>query len=73
MFAFVAAGTFPTIDEAQSALSPGYEVIEPDSAGVAASETLYQLFRPLYFALGQTDSTPVAAGRVLPELRRLAR
>ncbi len=73
MFAFVAAGTFPTIDEAQAALSPGYEVIEPDSAGAAASEALYQLFRKLYFALGQADSTPLAAGRVLPELRRLAR
>jgi len=73
MFAFVAAGTFQTIDEAQAALGPGYDVVEPDLAGAVTSEALFQQFRQLYFALGQSGSEPIAVDRVMPELRRLAK
>jgi L-ribulokinase len=35
-------------------------------------ERLYRHYRDVYFALGRRDAEPVALGRVLPELRRIA-
>src|SRR5208283_2825021 len=35
IFAFLAAGAFRTIEEAQDALCPGYATIEPEKAGSA--------------------------------------
>jgi L-ribulokinase len=35
-------------------------------------ERLYQLYRDVYFALGHKDATPVALGKVLPELKKIA-
>jgi len=35
IFAFLAAGAFRTVEEAQDALCPGYHEIEPDTAGAA--------------------------------------
>jgi len=63
IFAFLAAGAFKSVEEAQAALSPGYRVIEPSPAGVRAYEDLFPKFRELYFALGQTrgDVRPLAA------------
>src|SRR5262249_23237072 len=72
IFAFVAAGTFPTIEAAQDALCPGYVTIHPESAAAAAYEELYGLYRKLYFSFGQRGSDPIASGEVLPELRRIA-
>lgn len=72
IFAFLAAGVFPNVAEAQRALSPGYRTIAPRPDGVARYERLYTLFRDLYFSLGSPDSAPMAAGAVLPELRRIA-
>ena len=53
IFAFLAAGAFKTIEEAQDALCPKHRVIEPDPASVAVYEELYQLYRKLYFAFGR--------------------
>jgi L-ribulokinase len=53
IFAFLAAGTFRTVEEAQTALSPGYRVIEPDAASVAVYRDLLPVFRDLYFELGE--------------------
>jgi L-ribulokinase len=64
IFAFLAAGAFRTIEEAQDALCPGYTTIEPEAAAAATYAELYPLFRKLYFAFG--------AGDVLPALRRIA-
>jgi L-ribulokinase len=63
IFAFLAAGTFKTVGEAQAALSPGYRVIEPSAAGARAYEDLFPKFRDLYFALGQAQGAdrPLAA------------
>ncbi len=72
IFAFLAAGTFQTVEEAQDALCPSYRVVEPDPAGAAVYEELYPLFRKMYFALGKPDAGSVAAGDVLPALRRIA-
>jgi L-ribulokinase len=39
---------------------------------VAVYEQLYSLYRDVYFGLGLRDAAPVALGRVLPELRKIA-
>jgi L-ribulokinase len=72
IFAFLAAGVFSTIEEAQRALCPPYRVVEPDEREHARYERLYAMHRELYFALGDPGSKPVSVGAVLPELRRIA-
>jgi L-ribulokinase len=60
IFAFLAAGAFQTIEEAQEKLCPGYKTFEPKES----CEEQYALYRKLYFQFGQ--------GAELPELRRIA-
>jgi L-ribulokinase len=72
IFAFMAAGAFPTIEAAQDALCPGFDVVEPDPRQVAVYETLFSMYRALYFAMGRPDAGPAAIGSVLPALRRIA-
>lgn len=72
IFAFLAAGTFKTVEEAQRALCPPYRVVEPDANEAATSNTLFDMWQELYFALGTPDAAPVAIGRVLPTLRAIA-
>ncbi|MBV9743973.1 MAG: ribulokinase [Acidobacteriia bacterium] len=72
IFAFLAAGAFRTIEEAQDALCPGHVTITPEGHSAATYAQLYPLFRKLYFALGQPQAGPSAMGDVLPELRRIA-
>jgi L-ribulokinase len=72
IFAFLAAGAFPSIEAAQDALCPGHRVVEPDAAQAAVYNELYPLYRGLYFALGERQSSPAAIGDVLPALRRIA-
>jgi L-ribulokinase len=72
IFAFLAAGTFKTVEEAQAALCPRHRVVEPDAKAARVYEELYGLYRELYFAFGAAGSAPVAVGRVLPALRRIA-
>jgi L-ribulokinase len=71
IFAFLAAGDFKTVQEAQDALCPPYKVFEPQADEVAQYGQLYSLYRDLYFGLGSPDAKPVALGRVLPELRAI--
>ena len=72
IFAFLAAGTFRTVEDAQDALCPEYQEFSPDPASVLVYQKLYPLFRKLYFALGQKNSAAVSVGEVLPILRRVA-
>jgi L-ribulokinase len=72
IFAFLAAGTFRTVEEAQDALCPKYRVVEPDAASARTYEEMYGLYRKLYFGLGRANAEPVPVGDVLPELRRIA-
>jgi L-ribulokinase len=65
IFAFLAAGTFGTVDEAQAALSPGYRVVLPDTNDTDVYSRMYPLFRDLYFGLGEKSN-------VLEKLRRVA-
>ena len=72
IFAFVAAGTFPSIGKAQQALCPAYRVVQPEAGQAQVYEQLFPLFRKLYFALGGPAAGSVAVGDVLPVLRKVA-
>ncbi|HEX3985337.1 MAG TPA: ribulokinase [Acidobacteriaceae bacterium] len=72
IFAMVAAGAFPTIEAAQAKLCPAFRTFTPNSAAVAVSDRLYQLYRKVYFALGTRNAPAVPLGEILPELRRIA-
>ncbi len=64
IFAFLAAGTFQTIEQAQDALCPDFTTVEPDAGSASVYADLYPLYRDLYFSLGR--------GPVLPALRHIA-
>ncbi len=72
IFAFLACGAFPTVEEAQQALCPKYRTVEPDPKEAATAEKLFALFKKLYFSLGRPASEPAALGDVLPVLRKIA-
>jgi L-ribulokinase len=72
IFAFLAAGTFKTIEAAQKALCPPYRVVNPDPAVKARYDRLFTHWRSLYFSLGVPESDPVSLGAILPELRAIA-
>lgn len=72
IFAFLAAGTFQTVEQAQAALCPRHRVIEPDPKAARVYQELYDLYRELYFSFGAANSAPAAMGKVLPALRRIA-
>ena len=60
IFAFMAAGAFRTIEEAQERLCPPFRIVEPKEN----CDNLYAVYRELYFSFGQ--------GQALPQLRRIA-
>jgi L-ribulokinase len=64
IFAFMAAGAFKSIEEAQDRLCPGFNVIEPIPEEAATSAKMYPLYRELYFSFG--------SGQTLPQLRHIA-
>jgi L-ribulokinase len=70
IFAFLAAGTFRTVEEAQRALCPPHRTVEPDARGTAASAELFAHFRTLY-AAGER-ATVVDLSRVMTELQAIA-
>src|SRR6202021_2322344 len=53
IFAFLAAGTFQTIEEAQDKICPGHRTFLPDPLAQRAYEDLYPLYSKLYFSLGE--------------------
>ena len=72
IFALLAAGAYKTIEEAQAAVCLPLRTVEPNPKAAAVYELLYRQYRDVYFALGRRDAAPVALGRVLPELRKVA-
>jgi L-ribulokinase len=72
IFAFLAAGTFSSIEEAQQVLCPKLRSIEPEPRDAQIYHELFQHFRSLYFAVGGEQSGPIPLGKLLPDLRRLA-
>jgi L-ribulokinase len=73
IFAFLAAGVFSSIQEAQKALVPEHRVYQPQPETAAVYDRLFELYRRLYFGFGKQNSTPAELGDVLPTLRRIAR
>jgi L-ribulokinase len=72
IFAFLAAGTFKTVEEAQDALCPSYKTVAPDARSAAIYEELFPIFRRFYFAMGRKEAEGIEIGGVLPALRRIA-
>ena len=70
IFAFLAAGTFKTVEEAQDKICPPHKVFQPQSSEQAVYNTLYSLYRRLYFAFGEPGKG--VFGDVLPALIRSA-
>ena len=72
IFAFLAAGAFKTIEQAQDALCPKYRMYEPEPSQVRTANEVFELYQTAYFALGQKNSEPVSVGNILPKLRSIA-
>jgi L-ribulokinase len=72
IFAMLAAGTYATVEEAQSALCLQFTVYTPDQASAAIYERLFPLYRKAYFALGARSAPSAALGDILPDLRKIA-
>jgi L-ribulokinase len=72
IMALLAAGSYETIEEAQAAVCLPLRTVEPDAKSAAVYERLYPHYRDIYFALGTRNAKPVALGKILPELRRVA-
>jgi L-ribulokinase len=72
IFAFFAAGIFPSIDEAQQQVCPSHTVYEPEPETEGVYRDLYALYRKLYFEFGSPQNG-TAFGQALPTLIRIAR
>ncbi len=72
IFAMLAAGAFPSIEEAQARLCLPFRTYEPRLAAHAVYDRLFELYRRVYFALGTPGAEPAALGGLLPELRKIA-
>jgi L-ribulokinase len=70
VFAFLAAGVFQTVEQAQDKICPKYRVFQPDQAAKRIYDCLYSLYCKIYFAFGQPQTPEL--GNVLPTLIRLA-
>ena len=70
IFAFLAAGTFKTVEDAQQKICPSHKVYEPVPSESRVYNEIYPLYRKLYFALG--DPVKGTVGDVLPSLIKTA-
>ena len=66
IFAFLAAGVFKSVEEAQEKICPDHKIFSPDPAEQRVYDELYDLFRELYFGFG--DPKRGGFGRILPQL-----
>jgi L-ribulokinase len=71
IFAFLAAGTFSTIEEAQKNVCPQHRIYEPQPEALAVYDELYAMYRRLYFDFGR-PAPNATFGNVLPRLIRVA-
>ncbi len=70
IFAFLAAGIFPSIEDAQQQICPAHSVYEPQPEAQAIYSGLYELYRKIYFQFGDPTSD---FGVILPKLILTAR
>src|SRR6266446_99475 len=66
IFAFLAAGTFKTVEEAQDKICPEHARFTPEPTAQRIYDSLYTNYRKLYFAFGQSQDG--AFGDVMPAL-----
>jgi L-ribulokinase len=71
IFAFLAAGTFRTVEEAQEHVCPSHTTFTPDVAQQKIYDELFALYRSVYFGFGQPACGDF--GNVLPKLIQIAR
>ena len=71
-FAFLTAGVFTSLEDAQKALCPPYKVYEPQDEAQPVYDELFDCFKRLYLALGKKEPYSCDLTAVLPTLRRLA-
>jgi len=70
IFAFLAAGTFRTVEEAQERICTRHKQFDPDPSEQAIYDDLYRLYHKLYFSFGEPQGHPFSD--VLPTLIRTA-
>jgi L-ribulokinase len=70
IFAFLAAGTFRTLEEAQDKICPQHTVFTPEPEAQKLYESLYPLYHKIYFSFGRPDHGTF--GHILPSLMKLA-
>ena len=70
IFAFLAAGTFKTVEEAQDKICPSHKVYEPQKHEQKVYDQLYAIFSQLYFAFGEPANKEI--GNILPALITVA-
>jgi L-ribulokinase len=70
IFAFLAAGTFTTVEGAQDRICPSNRTFMPQAAAQRTYDELYPLYSGLYFTLGQRIGNRL--GEVLPKLIAVA-
>ena len=72
IFAFLAAGTFRSIEECQDQICPAYTEFTPQPEEHKIYDELYALFRRIYFDFGKS-SRDSSFSDVLPKLIQMAR
>ena len=70
IFAFLAAGTFKSVEEGQDAVCPKYKVFQPEVSAKGTYDELYSLYSKIYFDFGQPQHPEY--GKVLPALIKLS-
>ncbi|MFN8005989.1 MAG: ribulokinase [Terriglobia bacterium] len=70
IFAFLAAGTFKSVEEAQDRICPPHKVYEPEPSAQRVYNELYGLYSKLYFAFGEPQGSEFS--KVIPTLIRVA-
>ena len=72
IFAFLAAGTFSTIEEAQQHVCPAHTTFSPQPEAQKVYDQLYPLYQRIYFDFGR-PAADNRFGDVLPQLIHIAR
>ena len=72
IFAFLAAGVFKTVDEAQQKICPQHTIYTPHPDDQKRYDELYPLYRRIYFDFGKPGGES-RFGDVLPKLIQVAR
>ena len=72
IFAFLAAGVFKTVDEAQQKICPQHAIYTPNPDAQKRYDELYPLYLRIYFDFGKSGGES-RFGDVLPKLIQVAR